>query len=601
MEIKRTFDILDHLLENFQKSDNLAVKRNGQWEKFSAQEIKQNVDWFSYGLLAMGFEKGQMIATVSNNRPEWNFVDFGMSQIGVVHVPVYPTISEAEYEHVLSHSEARILIVNSEIRYNIVGSVAKKIKNIEQIYTFDKVKGVENYETIIELGKKNQSKFEKRLSEIKNEINENDLCSIVYTSGTTGLSKGVMLSHKNFVSNVLASQNVLVKDAKCALSFLPLCHVFERMINYLYLTCGVSIYYAESIDTIGENLKEITPDVFVTVPRVLERLYDKIYGKGKDLTGVKKAAFFAAIDLGLKYNPEKEYGFLFKQRLALYNKLVFSKWREALGGNIKQIVSGGAALQPRLANIFWAAGIPIIEGYGLTETSPVIAVNKVDPKNYKTGTVGRLISTSQVKIDEDGEILFKGPNLMLGYFKDPEKTAEVIDSEGWFHTGDIGILDDGFLKITDRKKEMFKLSTGKYVAPQMIENRFKESPFIEQLMVVGDNEKFCAAIICPCFEYLHDWASLHQVHYRDNLDLIKNQKVLTRYIEELEKFNKTLDHAMTVKKFALTCQNWTTDTGELSPTLKLKRKFIKEKYRIKLDHLYGYSPDEGNVGNPKID
>jgi long-chain acyl-CoA synthetase len=600
MEIKRTFDLLDNMLENYRKSDNLAVKRNGIWEKFSAETFKEHADWFSYGLLELGFKKGQMIATVSNNRPEWNFVDMGMAQIGVVHVPIYPTVGEIEYEHILSHSEAKILIVNSEERYKIVSPVAKKIINIENIYSFDKVQGVDNYEVIIELGKKNQSKYEKELIELKKSIHEDDLCSIIYTSGTTGLSKGVMLSHKNFMSNVLASKEVLAHGATKALSFLPLCHVLERMLNYLYMDCGVSIYYAESIDTIGDNLKEVKPDVFVTVPRVIERVFDKIYGKGKDLTGIKKAAFFGAVELGLKHVPEKDYGFFYNLKLAFYNKLVFSKWREALGGNIKQIVSGGAALQPRLANIFWAGKIPLVEGYGLTETSPVISVNRLEKKNYKTGCVGRPISTSQVKIAEDGEILFKGPNLMLGYYKDSEKTAEVIDSEGWFHTGDIGILDQGFLKITDRKKEIFKLSTGKYVAPQVVENQFKESPFIEQLMVVGDNEKFCAAIICPSFEYLHDWAAIHQIHYRDNLDLIKNTKVIARIDEEIEKFNKTLDHSMTIKKFALTCQNWTTDSGELSPTLKLKRKFIKEKYRVKLDHIYGYTPDEGNVGNPAL-
>ncbi len=596
MEVKRTFDLVERYLTEFPKEDALAVKRNGVWEKFSSREFRENVDYVSQGLMKLGLKKGDKIATVSNNRPEWNFIDAGMAQLGIVHVPIYPTISETEYTHILNHSQAKLIILANKELYEKIKPVADKAKTIESIYTFDKIEGVPSWKDIAELGMKNKN--EKKLEEIKETIDKDDLFSIVYTSGTTGLSKGVMLTHNNFISNVHGTKDLLPlgKNDK-VISFLPLCHVLERMVNYLYQYQGCSIYYAESIDTIGENINEISPSGFVCVPRVLEKVYDKIYTKGKDLTGIKKKLFFWAIDLGLNFEFTNSWAY--KKKLQIANKLIFSKWREALGGNLKVIVSGGAALQPRLARVFWAAGIKVLEGYGLTETSPVISVNQVNYPYIKFGTVGPLLETSQVKIAKDGEILFKGPNLMKGYYNDEEKTNEVIDSEGWFHTGDIGVLHEhNILQITDRKKSMFKLSTGKYVAPQGVENKFKESPFIEQLMVVGAGEKFASAIVCPAFEYLHGWCSEHNIHFRDNKDLIQNPKVISKFQTEIDILNKESDKSMQVKKFELTCQDWLPDTGELSATLKLKRKVVEKKYKIKLDRMYGYTTDDGHVGTP---
>jgi len=601
MEVKRTFDIVDQLVEKYQREDALAVKRFGKWEKFSTLEYKEFVNNFSYGLLEMGFNRGDKIATVSNNRPEWNFIDMGMGQVGAVHVPIYPNIGEAEYEHIIKHSDARIMILSSKELYDKIVPIAKKSKNIETIYTFDEVDGVANWTEIVNLGKKNADKQKEALEKRKAEIDPKDLFSIIYTSGTTGLPKGVMLSHENFVANVQATGDKLpLTSDERTLSFLPLCHVLERMVNYLFQFNGNTVYYAESIETLGENLKEVNPSGFVCVPRVIEKLYDKIILKGKELTGIKKTLFFWAVDLGLKYELNNANGAFYNFKLKIADKLIFSKWREALGGKAHVIVSGGAALQPRLARVFHAAKIKVQEGYGLTETSPVISVNEVEYPKLKFGTVGPVLDNVEVKIAEDGEILMKGPNLMMGYYKDEAKTKEAIDADGWFHTGDIGELHEhNILKITDRKKEIFKLSTGKYVAPQAVENKFKESNFIEQIMVVGSNEKYAAAIVCPSFEFLHDWCSIHKIKYRDNKDLIQIPKVIERFQKEVDSINKALGRHEQLKKFELTCQEWLPDTGELSPTLKVKRRFLKEKYKIKLDKLYGKTEEAGHVGIPK--
>ncbi len=590
IKITRTFDIVDALYEKYQKEDALAVKRNGQWEKFSTEDYVRYRDLFSYGLLAMGFKKQDKIVTVSNNRPEWNFMDMGMSQVGVVHVPVYPTIGDDEYKHILAHSDARIVIVSSQEYYEKIKPLADTVSNIEKVYTIDEVEGAPNWNEIIEEGKKNEEKYKEELARMKADIKPDELMSIIYTSGTTGTPKGVMLCHRNFVSNVEACQNILpINEKHRFLSFLPLCHVFERMVNYYWQFMGASIYYAESFETIGENLREVNPHGFATVPRVVEKLFDKILLKGKELTGIKKSLFFWAVNLGLRYELNRANGWWYEFQLKLANKLIFSKWREALGGNIFIIVSGGAPLQPRLAKVFTAAGLPIQEGYGLTETSPVIAVNHAKYPLLKFGTVGPIVNNIEVKIADDGEILMRGPSLMLGYYKDPERTAEVIDNGGWFHTGDIGeIHEHNILKITDRKKEIFKLSTGKYVAPQMVENKFKESSFIEQLMVVGAGEKYTAAIISPSFEYLHGWCFKNKIKFRDNTDLIKKEKVLERYQKEIDRLNEGLGRHEQIKKFALTPDEWSTENGELSPTLKLKRKIVKEKYRAEFDSLYGY-------------
>ena len=593
MEIKRTFDFLDNALEKFPKDDAFSVKRNGKWEKYSTQYIKEKADMFSCGLIELGFKKGDKIATVSNNRPEWNIADFGMEQIGVVHVPVYPTIGETEYKHVLSHSDSKMLIISSKERYDFINPIAKKTDNIKYIYTFDKIEGVPSFEEILKLGEKNKEKHKDTLIKMRDDVKEDDLSSIIYTSGTTGLSKGVMMTHKNFVSNVIDSSVAVPKDAELGISFLPLNHVFERMINYLYIYLGIRVYYAESMETIIENIQEVKPHLFAAVPRIFEKLYDKIYSKGLALKGLKKVIFFWALRLGEKYDETKDMGAFYNFKLKIANKLVFVKWREALGGQIKCVVSGGAALQPRLARVFGAAGIPVLEGYGLSETAPVIAVNRLG--NVRAGAVGELLETAQVKIADDGEILFKGPNLMPGYYKDPEKTKEAIDKDGWFHTGDTGELDGKVLKITGRTKEIFKLSTGKYVAPELVENKMKESPFIEQIMVVGEGEKYTAAIICPAFEHLHNWAALHNISFRENYELIKNEKVIKKFEDEVERLNQRLDKAMRIKKFSLVCSEWTPETGELSPTLKLKRKVLIKKYKTKLDFLYGYTEDEGFI------
>jgi len=594
MEIKRTFDIAEHAFAKYPQEDALAVKRNGKWEKVSSENYQANSNYISSALIELGIKKGDKIATVSNNRPEWNYADIGMSKIGAVHVPIYPTISHDEYTHIFNHSDAKILIVSSQERYDYLKETAATVSSISKVYSFDKLDGVAHFDELLELGKKNYEKNKNEIEARSKEVDENDLCSIIYTSGTTGLSKGVMMTHKNFVSNVRNSEVAVPQNVNRALSFLPLCHVFERMLNYLYQSIGISIYYAESIETVADNLKEVKPEVLAAVPRVIEKVYDKIYAKGKELTGVKKGLFFWALRLAEKYDPNKDMGFAYNKKLAVARKLIFVKWQEVFGSNVKAIVSGGAALQPRLSRIFCAAGIPVLEGYGLSETAPVIAVNRLD--NINVGTVGVIIEEAEVTIGQRDEILFKGPNLMAGYYKDPEKTAQVIDKDGWFHTGDTGkLLPGNILKITGRIKELFKLSTGKYVAPALIENKFKESPFIEQLMVIGEGEKFCGALISPNFEFLHNWASVHNIKYGTNIELISNPITVARFQEEVDKFNTSLDKTMKIKQFALVARSWTTDTGELSATLKLKRRVINEIYKTRIQHVFGHSTRKGYV------
>jgi long-chain acyl-CoA synthetase len=598
MKPERNFDILDKNFKENKLEVALSIKRNGRWESFSTDEYKEMVDLFSYGLLALGFKKGDKILTISNNRPEWNFADMGMGQLGVVHVPVYPNIGPAEHRYILEHSEARLVIVSSKEYYDKIKPLVDEVPRIENIYTYDKIDGIPHWSEITELGRKNKAKFEKELPKIKDSISKDDLLSIIYTSGTTGRSKGVMLTHYNIMSNVGATISLLpVNPGDRWLSFLPLCHVLEREVNYLVQSKGLGVYYVESIDTIGENLQEVHPHGFATVPRVLEKLFDKIMLKGKELKGIKRTLFDWAVDLGMQYDDDPaKRGKLYDFKLNIARKLIFSKWKEALGGEIKVIISGGAALQPRLARLFSAVGLTLAQGYGLTETSPVISVNHGEYPTMQAGSVGPVLSNVEVKIADDGEILMKGPNLMVGYYKDPEKTKEVIDEDGYFHTGDIGKIENGVLWITDRKKEIFKLSTGKYVAPQIVENRFKESPLIEQILVVGEGEKFAAAIISPNFHYLHGWCFKNGVKFRDNTDLIRHPKVLARYQEEVDRINQTLGRHRQVKKFALTCREWSPETGELSPTLKLKRNYLKKLYKTKLDNLYGYTDDYGDLG-----
>ena len=603
MRIERTFDLLDNIRQNYSRPDVLAAKREGNWVKFSGEDYSRHAKMFSYGLIAKGFKKGDKIATVSNNRPEWNFVDMGMAMVGVIHIPIYPTIGDDEYRHILSHSDARMLIVSDKNLYDRLKPIADELDTIESVYTFNYYENIPNWSEIYQLGEEVRVTYKDELKRIRDGIDPDDVVSIIYTSGTTGLPKGVMLTHRNFISNVKACADLFpVNSSDRTLSFLPVCHVFERMVNYLFQYKGCGIYYAENLGTISQNLVEIQASAFATVPRVIERIYDRIVSKGNDLTGLKRVVFFQSLKLGEKYRYDGKHHFWYGLRLWLARKLVFSQWQKAFGGNLKFIVSGGAALQPRLARLFFAADIPLLEGYGLTETSPVIAVNHlIQPGNLLIGTVGPVVENVEVMIDEDGEVLVKGPNVMKGYYKDPKTTAEVIDANGWFHTGDIGTLERGkFLKITDRKKEMFKTSSGKYIAPQAIENLLKESFFIEQAMVVGENEKFASALILPNFEYLHVWANEHKIHFRDNMELITLPKVLKQFNKEIDIYNKQLGKHEQIKRFRLVWEAWNANTGELSPTLKLRRRVLYRKYAPILREIYSYAEGEENRGKHKF-
>ncbi len=598
MEFRRTFDLLENYRSEYNTHpDALAVKRNRKWEKFSSVEYLKKVDEVACGLLNLGFFPGNKIATITNNRPEWNFLDMGMARVGMIHVPVYPTINGGEFEHILTHAEVRAVVVSDKILYKKIKPIADQLPSIEFLFTIDEVEDAENWERILEAGRVNMEVTLERVKEIEQKIDENTLCSIIYTSGTTGVSKGVMLSHKNFMSNAISTTEVQPLNYRHKfLSFLPLSHVYERMMNYHLQYLGIRIYYAENMGTIVDDLKEVKPEGLNTVPRLLEKIFDKIISKGKTLTGIKRKIFFWAVNLGLRYELNNSNGWWYNQQLKLARKLVFSKWQEALGNNVEVIVSGGAALQERLARIFWAAGIKVIEGYGLTETSPVIAVNYTYYPKIKFGTVGPVIKGVEVKIADDGEILCKGPNVMLGYYKSPEQTAEIIDADGWLHTGDIGTFVDGiFLKITDRKKEMFKNSSGKYIAPAVIENKMKESFLIEQAMVVGEQEKFIAALIAPNFNYLHDWCSENGIQFRDNTELVRLEPVIHLFSKEINELNKSLNQSERISKFRIVCEDWTPSGGELSPTLKLRRKFLYTKYNHILEEVYSRSSEEDTI------
>lgn len=586
MEPSRIFDIPYRQKEKFAKVDALASKVDGVWRAISTDELINTASKVAYGLMSMGIGKGDTIATISaNNRYEWNFIDLAILQIGAVHVPIYPTISDSDYKFIFNDAEVKYVFVSDEGLYNRVITVKKEAPLIRNVYTFNDVAGAPSWKEVLETGEKNPA--EHKLEEIKKSIKASDLATMIYTSGTTGTPKGVMLSHNNIVSNVVAVRNLIpVGPEGRALSFLPLCHVYERMLNYLYQYSGISVYYAESIDTIGDNLKEVKPDIFVAVPRVLEKIFDKILAAGNQLKGIKKRLFFWSLDLGSKYELNHANGAFYDFKLSIARKLVFSKWGAAIGGNLKTIVSGSAPLQPRLARIFWAAGIPVLEGYGLTESSPVISVNNLEPGNAHFGTVGPIIEDVQVKIAEDGEILCKGPNVMMGYYRRPDLTAEAIQ-DGWLHTGDIGMMvDEKFLKITDRKKELLKTSGGKYIAPQPIENKMKESPFIEQIMVIGDGQKFAAAIVVPKFHFLQEWCKGKNISYTSNEDLIQNKDVLNIYRSEIDKYNVNFGHVEQIKRFELVPKEWSTQGGELTPTLKLKRKFIMEEYNALVQKIY---------------
>jgi long-chain acyl-CoA synthetase len=583
--ITRLFDFPYHQLEKYNLKEALVTKQNGEWVKTSTTEYIDKANTISRALLRMGIQKNDKIAIISsNNRTEWHIMDIGVLQTGAQTVPIYPTISETDYEYILNHSEAMYCFVSDDEVLDKVNQIKANVPNLKEVYSFNKIAGCKNWSELLELGKdeSNQNEVEER----KNNVRPLELATIIYTSGTTGKPKGVMLSHNNIVSNVLDSADRIPFNPgeSRALSFLPICHIYERMVTYIYQFYGCSIYFGESIEKISDNIKEVQPNVMTGVPRLIEKVYDKIIAKGSELTGIKKKLFFWAIEIGLKYEPYGANGFWYGFQLKIARKLIFSKWKAGLGGKLDLIVNGSAALQPRLARVFAAAEIYVMEGYGLSETSPVISVNDMRNKGFRIGTAGRIINNVEVKIAADGEILCKGPNVMMGYYKDEALTKEAI-VDGYFHTGDIGEIDsDGFLKITDRKKEMFKTSGGKYIAPQLLENAMKQSRFIEQIMVIGDGQKMPAAFIQPNFEFVKEWAKLHKVNIGiTNEEIIQNPEVISRIHQEVDTINEKFGNWEKIKKFELTPDLWTVPAGHLTPTMKLKRKIVMEKY-INLFH-----------------
>ena len=587
----RLFDCIELHLKDAPGRTMLAGKEDGKWKEYSTTEVAEIVNKLSAGLLQMGFGNGDntaegrdKIAVISKNRPEWVLLDLAVQKIGAVLTPVYPTIGEPELEFILKDARVKIIFVNDKLLFDKVNGIKASLPDLKEIYSFEKTEGVKYWKDILSLGK------EQHFQEVKNisdKIKYEDLATIIYTSGTTGKPKGVMLSHKNILSNVMDSIPCFPPGENMkALSFLPLNHIFERMVSFLYLFKGTSIYFAESMETIGDNLKEVKPQLFTTVPRLLEKVYEKIMQKGEELTGIKRKLFFWAHGLATKFEINKNQGFFYNFQLSIANKIIFKKWREALGNELVCIISGGAACQVRLIRIFTAAKIPVMEGYGLTETSPVISVNRFEEEGRRFGTVGPLLNNVEVKIANDGEILCKGPNIMMGYYKSPDLTADAFEN-GWFKTGDIGMLVEGkFLKITDRKKEMFKTSGGKYVAPVAIENKMKESPFIENLIVIGAGEKFVSALIVPAFSNLTNWCKEKNIDCSTNEKMISNSLVHDLYKKEIEKYNQQFNHVEQVKKFELIPYEWSIDTGEMTPKLSLRRKIIMEKNKEAVRRIY---------------
>lgn len=587
--ISRLFDFPYHQLEQNNLPKSLVTKQNGQWIKTSTQEYINQANAISRALIKLGVAKDDKIAIISsNNRSEWHIMDVGVLQIGAQNVPIYPTISEDDYEYILNHSEAKYCFVSDVEVMDKINLIKHKIPHIKGVYSFNEIESCANWKELLEAGK--DESFQPEVEARKNSVDKMDLATIIYTSGTTGRPKGVMLSHNNIVSNVLDSANRIPFEPgkSVALSFLPICHIYERMVTYIYQYYSVSIYFGESIEKIGENIKEISPTVMTGVPRLTEKVYEKIVAKGSELTGIKKNLFFWALSVGERYEPYGANGWWYETQLKIARKLIFSKWKEGLGGKLDLIVNGSAAMQPRLLRIFAAAEIYIMEGYGLTETSPVIAVNDMRNRGFKIGTVGHVIDNVQVKIAADGEILCKGPNVMIGYYKDEQLTKEAI-IDGYFHTGDIGEIDSqGFLKITDRKKEMFKTSGGKYIAPQLLENAMKQSRFIEQIMVIGEGEKMPAAFIQPNFAFIKEWAAIHKITIgASNAEISKDTKVIERIQQEVDSMNVKFGHWEQIKRFELTPDIWSIDGGHLTPTLKLKRKVVKELYKDLYQKIYG--------------
>ena len=583
-EITRVFDLLQLSVEKHQKEDMVAAKQDGVWQKYSTDRFVGLVNAVSSGLIASGIKKDDKIAIMSPNRPEWNICDFGIMQIGATQVPMYPTLAENDIKFILKDAEVKVVFVSDKILYDKLNKVRTQDALDFRIFSFDQIEGVPYWMELSEIADRSEPID---LQMYRDRILPSDLLTLIYTSGTTGTPKGVMLTHQNLVTNCIASSVMYPKGFSKALSFLPLSHIFERMVFYMYFYLGISIYYAQSMETIAADLIEVKPHGFTTVPRLLEKIYDRIVAKGAELKGIKRQLFFWALNLGLNYELDGKNGAFYEFQLKIANKIIFNKWREALGGNIKAIVSGGAALQPRLARVFWAAKMPVLEGYGLTETSPVIAVNGLEPGDAKFTTVGKVIKDVEVKIAADGEILCKGPNVMKGYYNRPDLSDEVIDKDGFFHTGDIGeILEGEYLRITDRKKEIFKTAGGKYIAPQVLENKFKESPYIEQVIVIGENERFPAALILPSFPALSGWCAKMDIPFTSNEDMVKDQRVIDKIQSVIDHFNRDFGNWEQVKKFELLANDWSIDGGELTPKLSLKRKVILQKYKTQVDKIY---------------
>ncbi len=594
MEVKRLFDCIEHQLQHFSKQDMLNAKEKGEWKSYSTEEVKKIVDEFSAGLTELGVsandfsdEGADKISIISNNRPEWVFTDLAVQQTGAVLVPLYPTTSANEIQFILNDALVKYIFVSSKDLYEKINAIKPAVPSLKKIFCFDDIEGVDKWTVVSALA---TDASRQKLAEVKRSITPDHLATIIYTSGTTGTPKGVMLTHKNIYTNVMYGKTsfpFLDEPNYKALSFLPLNHIFEKTLTYIYLFSGNSIYYAESLDTIGANLKEVKPDCFTTVPRLLEKVFERIMTTGSQLTGIKRKLFFWSVKLGEQYDTPEADSSSYKIKLSLANKLVFKKWREALGGNIKFIVTGGAACQVKLLRIFNAAQIPVYEGYGPTENSPVISVNRRG-NGYKNmlGTVGPIIDGIEAKLAEDGEICVRGTTVMKGYYKRPDLTAETVIN-GWLHTGDIGVwVEDKFLKITDRKKEIFKTSGGKYVAPQALENIFKGSPFIEQIMVVGEGKKFVSALIVPSFNYLKTWMQLHNLSFTSNEEAIKNAEVLKKYQSVVDELNQQFNHVEQIKKFELLPAEWSLDTGEMTPKMSLKRKVVLEKFKDVIERIY---------------
>ena len=586
MEITRVFDMLPHYATYYPNDNALNCKENGVWVKYSIHQYIEKVNCISYGLMQLGIKKGDRIATITNNRPEWNFLDMAILQLGAIHVSIYPTISESDYKYILNHAEVKMVFVSGWELLRKIESIISEIPNLnDNVYTFRNLRGYKHLSEIIELGAANPSP--QYLSDIKERITQDDTITLIYTSGTTGNPKGVMLSHRNLLQNAKAILPIVpVRQDNAVLSYLPLCHIYERMMIYAWHLLGIPIYYAESIATIAENLKEVKPTVFTTVPRLLEKFYDKILATGGKMKGVKKKIFFWANEVAKDYNEDSQT-WIYRQKLKLARKLVLNKWAAALGGNFDVIVSGGAAIQPLISKIFFAMDVPILDGYGLTETSPVIAVSNFFKNGIKIGTVGPPLPGIEVKIAEDGEILTRGHCLMSGYYKASELTKEVIDKEGWFHTGDIGHLEpQGQLRITGRKKEMFKTAFGKYVVPTLIEGKFTEDPLIDNILVAGENKPFAAALIVPEFVNLRAWCAAKGVEYTTNEEMVKNPEVLKHFKKIVDHYNKFFGETEKITRYQLVDYEWSIQTGELTPTLKLRRSFIMNKYKNDIERLF---------------